>query len=111
MTARLARKRATRERRKLRRELVHSAGCTFRGNHTCASIDCLPELLAEALMAGIRVPRSLRHIEPEAPIVCPGCFAVGAEPCAPGCIDDEIRRESLYSRDEYDSLFDTEDEV
>lgn len=29
----------------------------------------------------------------EAPIVCPGCHSVGDEPCAPGCIDDEMARE------------------
>ncbi len=27
------------------------------------------------------------------PFVCPGCHAVGEEPCHPGCIDDEIRNE------------------
>ena len=26
------------------------------------------------------------------PHVCPGCYAVGGEPCAAYCIDDEIRR-------------------
>jgi len=30
----------------------------------------------------------------DAPIVCPGCYAVGEEPCAPGCIDEEMRREA-----------------
>ena len=25
--------------------------------------------------------------------VCPGCYAVGDQPCAPGCIDAEIERE------------------
>lgn len=29
----------------------------------------------------------------DAPIVCPGCYAVGPEPCAPGCIDAEIAQE------------------
>jgi hypothetical protein len=24
------------------------------------------------------------------PHVCPGCYAIGEEPCAPGCIDAEI---------------------
>lgn len=28
-----------------------------------------------------------------APYVCPGCHAVGEEPCAPGCIDAEIEAE------------------
>lgn len=30
--------------------------------------------------------------EDDAPIVCPGCHAVGAEPCKPGCIDAEMER-------------------
>jgi len=29
----------------------------------------------------------------QAPHVCPGCHAVGEEPCAPDCIDAEIDRE------------------
>lgn len=28
-----------------------------------------------------------------APYVCPGCYAIGGERCAPGCIDAEIERE------------------
>ncbi len=32
--------------------------------------------------------RDLAH--EQAPHVCPGCHAVGEEPCAPGCIDAEI---------------------
>jgi hypothetical protein len=51
-----------RELKKLRRELVHAAGCTYRGVHKCASIDCLPETLAEAVALGVRIPRSLRHL-------------------------------------------------
>lgn len=37
----------------------------------------------------------------DGPYVCPGCYAT-AEPCAPGCIDDEIRqeREEAMERDE-----------
>jgi hypothetical protein len=35
----------------------------------------------------------------EPPFVCPGCYAVGEEPCAPGCIDAEIER----AREERDS--------
>lgn len=27
------------------------------------------------------------------PYVCPGCYAVGGEPCAPGCIDAELEEE------------------
>lgn len=43
----------------------------------------------------------------DAPYVCPGCHAVGEEPCHPGCIDaamadaDEERRE-LYGYDDED---------
>lgn len=29
----------------------------------------------------------------DAPYVCPGCHAVG-ERCAPGCVDDALRRET-----------------
>lgn len=36
----------------------------------------------------------------DAPYVCPGCYAVGDEPCAPGCIDAEIAR-SGYEDDAY----------
>ena len=28
----------------------------------------------------------------DGPYVCPGCHAVGGQPCAPGCIDDEMRQ-------------------
>lgn len=41
----------------------------------------------------------------DAPHVCPGCHAVGEEPCAPGCIDAEIAAD----RSELDA-FDDEDE-
>lgn len=37
--------------------------------------------------------------------VCPGCYAVGGEPCAPDCIDDEIRNE----REDDQSLSSDED--
>lgn len=46
--------------------------------------------------------RSLDHIalrvviaelEEAAPFVCPGCYAVAGQACAPGCIDAELRRE------------------
>lgn len=41
--------------------------------------------------------------------VCPGCHAVGGEPCLPGCIDDEIERErsEAYLSGNYD-CFDEE---
>jgi hypothetical protein len=38
----------------------------------------------------------------DGPYVCPGCYAVGDEPCAPGCIDAEMAaevRERLESGD------------
>jgi hypothetical protein len=38
----------------------------------------------------------------DAPYVCPGCYAVGEEPCARGCIDAEIAadRERRYLDDD-----------
>lgn len=37
----------------------------------------------------------------EPPFVCPGCYAIGEEPCKPGCIDAEIaaEREERIARD------------
>lgn len=32
-----------------------------------------------------------------APHVCPGCYAVGEERCAPGCIDSEIEEERRHA--------------
>lgn len=48
----------------------------------------------------------------EAPYVCPGCHAVGGERCAPGCVDDEIRRErdEALERGDYDRVSDDEDD-
>lgn len=37
---------------------------------------------------GFRIQLSCPVEEEEAPHVCPGCYAVGGERCAPGCIDD-----------------------
>ena len=34
------------------------------------------------------------------PYVCPGCYAVGGERCAPGCIDAEIERQREEDDDE-----------
>jgi hypothetical protein len=31
------------------------------------------------------------------PVVCPGCYSIDDEPCAPGCIDDELRQEAEES--------------
>ena len=48
--------------------------------------------------------------EPPAPYVCPGCFAVGGEPCAPQCIDNEIETEyrEAIERGDYDERDDDE---
>jgi hypothetical protein len=34
----------------------------------------------------------------DGPYVCPGCYAVGGEPCAPRCIDVEIERDRERDR-------------
>lgn len=34
------------------------------------------------------------------PYVCPGCYAVGEERCALGCIDEQMRRDREEERDE-----------
>jgi hypothetical protein len=41
----------------------------------------------------------------QAPYVCPGCHAVGGEPCAPGCIDAELARERR-EREDYEIIDD-----
>lgn len=48
-----------------------------------------------------RRERKLLALWDNAPYVCPGCHAVGEEPCAPGCIDDEMLREE---EEYYDNL-------
>lgn len=47
----------------------------------------------------------------DAPYVCPGCYAVGGERCATGCIDDEMdrEREEGYLRGDYERFDDEED--
>jgi hypothetical protein len=35
----------------------------------------------------------------QTPYVCPGCYAVGGEPCYPGCVDAEIERDREERRD------------
>lgn len=48
----------------------------------------------------------------QAPHVCPGCHAVGDEPCAPGCIDAELeaeRREAIEGGDY--AIFDEDGEL
>lgn len=47
------------------------------------------------------------------PYVCPGCYAVGGEPCAPDCIDAAIEREreeALASGDYYYDCFEEDDD-
>jgi hypothetical protein len=50
--------------------------------------------------------------EPPAPYVCPGCFAVGGERCAPGCIDNEIETEyrDAIERGDYSERFDDDEQ-
>lgn len=45
------------------------------------------------------------------PYVCPGCHAIGGEPCLPGCIDAEIEaeREDAFNRGDYDRFDDDDD--
>lgn len=47
-------------------------------------------------MLGVKI--SLDDDIDDAPYVCPGCYAVGGERCAPGCIDAEIAREAEFDR-------------
>lgn len=92
------RRQLARHNRELRAELVHAAGCT---HSNCATIMALDENLSEAATLGVRVPRSLRARAATAwgPPVCPGCYAVGEQPCAPGCIDEEIRTHNQWLAD------------
>lgn len=62
---RQARELAQHTRHRLRRELVHAAGCVYRGDahcYPCATIGVIPELIIEALELGVSIPRSLRHL-------------------------------------------------
>jgi hypothetical protein len=45
-------------------------------------------------------PTECEPMDDDEPYVCPGCYAVGGEPCALDCIDAEIRRdrEDAYDR-------------
>lgn len=49
---------------------------------------------------------------PRGPYVCPGCYAVAPERCAPGCIDAEIEEDHrrAIERGDYDRFDDGEDE-
>lgn len=45
--------------------------------------------------------------DPLGPPVCPGCYAVGPDPCAPGCVDAEMAAErERYEADEDDDVYD-----
>ena len=44
--------------------------------------------------------------DPVGPYVCPGCYAVGGELCAPDCIDLELRRGDVYDGTEDDPFYD-----
>lgn len=64
--SRLEKKRLARRRHATRRDLVHAAGCTYRGNcdtwAACLYREMGPEIIAEALDLGVAIPRSLRHL-------------------------------------------------
>jgi hypothetical protein len=48
--------------------------------------------------------------EDEGPYVCPGCYAVGGEPCAAYCVDAEIERERENDRNHrYDDAEEDDD--
>ena len=67
VTNRKQKKRESRERHALRRELVHAAGCHFsewNPDATCASVVAIPEHLADADRLGVRIPRRLRGVSP-----------------------------------------------
>ena len=44
------------------------------------------------------------------PYVCPGCFAVGGEPCAPGCVDAAIERDHEEALERGDYYFDEDED-
>ena len=52
----------------------------------------------------------------DGPYVCPGCYAIGEAPCAPGCIDAEIAARDEHDREtrdmaEWDGEYDDNDEA
>lgn len=55
-----AKRKLSKERRLVRKELVHAAGCVF----DCVSkiVACDPKSRAETRFLGVRFPRSLRHL-------------------------------------------------
>lgn len=44
------------------------------------------------------------------PPVCPGCYAVGPERCAPDCIDEEIRQDAEREAEMSDHRYGDEDD-
>lgn len=56
--------------------------------------------------------RQRRELEANPPYVCPGCYAVGDEPCLPGCVDHEIEEERLEAQrnGDYDRFEDDDDD-
>lgn len=71
MSRRHVNKVRTRTRRTLRRDLVHAAGCTYRGDcdrwAACLYRDLAPAIIAEALSIGVSIPRSLRKLATHRP--------------------------------------------
>jgi hypothetical protein len=51
-----------------------------------------------------RKERAYQRLFAHAPYVCPGCYAVGGEPCAPGCIDASIEEARYESGGGYEPL-------
>lgn len=65
MSRRHVNKVRARERRTLRRDLVHAAGCTYRGCERwapCFDRIFVEEATAEAVTLDVRIPRSLRRL-------------------------------------------------
>lgn len=58
---RRVKKALARSRRRDRKELVHAAGCMYRGVGPCASISAIEDSECRSLIEpGVRIPRSLR---------------------------------------------------
>lgn len=56
--------------------------------------------------------RQRRELELNPPFVCPGCYAVGDEPCAPWCPDHQMEqeREDALLYGDHDSIYAPEDD-
>jgi hypothetical protein len=75
-----------------------------------AIVGVVTYLVCVALPALLR-ERRRRKEEYAAPFVCPGCYAVGEEPCAAYCIDAEIEQGLAYDRERWlDYVNDYDDE-